>query len=154
MSSHCAAPWAGLQTENSQIFWESFQLSQEHPSTRLRNWRNVFLILSGCPDLAGGFFSCSCLCRDESSLQPPPLSQTPACSCPRTECPRGPKQSHKGGAARAKPSPCLWEPEVYRGKSNTNNWRGFYSPSGQSGICRRVGAGRTHFLNRKLGDDV
>lgn len=73
--------------ENSQIFWEIFQLSQEHPSTRPRSWRSVFLILSGCRHLAGGFLSCSSLCRDEGSLSPPPLSPTLACSPPLTERP-------------------------------------------------------------------
>lgn len=55
VSSHHAAPQHGLQVENSQIFWEIFQLSQECPSTTLGGWHGVLLIPSACGDLAGGF---------------------------------------------------------------------------------------------------
>ena len=54
VSSHHAAPQSKPQVENSQIFWEIFRRSQEHPSTRPRNWRNVLLILSAGGTLLEG----------------------------------------------------------------------------------------------------
>lgn len=117
MSSHRAAPWGRLQTENKSDFMGNFsaesgaslQLQTKEPVQSVANsvcpqepcWR--LLELGGRKRLLLNSFLApeelghSLLCRDEGSLQLPPLTQTPAPPFSWAQQPRCPKQSHGAG---------------------------------------------------------